>query len=142
MRSLIKETNLEKLNMFQLNQTLQQTEAGGEKSKKGIMGRFMGSLFGSSETKIEKQIKISLKNAQINQALLDSLFQDYSEINEEERIYKASTKRSCRNLLDKSAAIALICYGVYKVLMTIVNLYLGRKQPKDPISNALSLTGR
>lgn len=106
------------------------------------MGRFIGSLFGSSETKIEKQIKISLKNAQINQALLDSLFQDYSEINEEERIFKASTKRSCRNILDKSAAIALICYGVYKVLMTVVNLYLGRKQPKDPISNALSLTGR
>jgi hypothetical protein len=36
----------------------------------------------------------------------------------------------------------LLTFGLYKVITTISNLAMGRKQPTDPISNCLKLMAK
>jgi hypothetical protein len=100
----------------------------------------MGSLFGTSDSKHDRNVKQRLKNIKLNQSLLDSLFIDYSEISNEERIFKRTKKRKWRNYIDKGLALFLLSFGLYKVISTISNLVMGRKTPTDPISKCLNLT--
>lgn len=102
----------------------------------------MGSLFGSADSKHDRKIKQRLRNIKLNQSLLDSLFIDYSEISNEERIFKNAKKRRCRNYIDKTAALMLLTFGLYKVVTTISNLAMGRRKPTDPISNCLKLMAK
>ena len=141
MRILMQETIGEKLELARISQnmTIRNTN---EKKKTGFFGKMMGSLFGSADSKQERNVKQRLKNIKLNQSLLDSLFIDYSEISNEERIFKNAKTQKCRNYFYKTAALMLLTFGLYKVITTISNLAMGRKQPTDPISNCLKLMAK
>jgi hypothetical protein len=65
MRILMQETIGEKLELARISQnmTIRNTS---EKKKTGFFGKMMGSLFGSADSKQERNVKQRLKNIKLN----------------------------------------------------------------------------
>jgi hypothetical protein len=142
MRLIVKEITVEKLELAQMKLDETNTNKAG-KEKTGFFGGIMGSLFGSKSSKIERSVSSRKRSIKLNQQLLASLFVDYAEISQEERNMKRSKDRRFRNYFDKTIALFLLSFGLYKVVKTSLNLMLGRKNSKsDPISKTLNITAR
>lgn len=140
-RVIMKEIVTEKLELAQIQKT--EKKSNNENKKEGIFGGLMSSLFGSKGTKRDRNAASKRRSIKLNQQLLDSLFIDYTEISEEERNYKRVTSKRFRNYFDRAVAFSLLSFGIYKVITTSLNLYLGRKQGNsDPISKSIKFSAR
>lgn len=143
MRLIIKEITAEKLELAQMQLKLEEGYDAKKDKKSGFFGGLVNSLFGSKSSKIERSVTSRKRSVRLNQQLLGSLFVDYTEISQEERNLKRSKTNKLRNYFDKTIAVCLLSFGVYKICTTGLTLMMGRKKSSgDPISKSLNLAAR
>lgn len=135
MRSILNEMREDLLELTQMN-----TDSVTENPliKKGFINNLFSGIFGAGN-KHSRTISTKKKNIRTSQTLLDTMFIDYCEISKEERNYERSRRHRWRTLFEKGIAILLLSYGIFKIIMTMINIIFGRNQSSDPVSKILKL---
>lgn len=137
MQNILDDIRKEKMKLALL--ALESEEMPLEKQQTGFISGLMTRFLGTKLSKLERTIEGHKKTIKLNQQMLSGLFVDYSEISREENNYRDSTAKGCWHYAQKTLAICLLLYGCYKILTTVVYLFLGRNKPSDPISTGLKI---
>lgn len=138
--TLLDKIKADKMALAQMALETEKQEAGTPTA--GFFEGLFAGLFGQKLSGFDKRQEECKKSAKLNQQIMNTLFTDYSEISVEEKNFLMSEKNRCRSLAEKSLAVVLLCYGCYKLLMTVFYLCTGRNKPTDPISTGINLAAR
>lgn len=97
----------------------------------------MNWLFSSKSQTLESQITENIQLVKMLRRTHNELFDDYCDYVEEER--KLQVSNTLRGKIFSFLAKILSLYCIYKVIMSLVNLILGRKGGLDPINKLMRL---
>lgn len=137
MAVILEEIKTQKMEMAKM--ALESEEAPSENAPKDFISSIMNGFLGRKANKFEKNIEEKKRRVKLIQQILNSLFIDYAEISKEEKNFEMTKEKKLWSWFEKSLAIALLIYGCYKIITTIIFLFLGRTKPIDPISGALNI---
>jgi len=138
MIQILESISAKKIKTLQLKQKLR--ENGTVKQpKKGFFSWFSGNSESKYEN-IDKQIEDNQLEVKMLKQAHNELFLDYCDFAEDMRIYKQSQSMigRVRRLFGKIMSV----YCLYKILITMVNIFFGRGRGLDPITNIIKISIR